>query len=61
MKCIFNRDFKYVPSLETDLRKTFARIRRQQSKKQARNAPSAPEDGENLANLTAPMKATQRT
>lgn len=33
MKSIFDRGFKYVPSLETDVGRTFARIRRQQFKK----------------------------
>ena len=33
MKSIFDRGFKYVPSLETDVGRTFARIRRQQLKK----------------------------
>lgn len=49
MKTIFDRDFKYVPSVATDLRKTFARIRReQQSKKQLRNPRSTPGAGENI-------------
>ncbi|HEU4352945.1 MAG TPA: hypothetical protein VFR66_13835 [Burkholderiales bacterium] len=40
MKTIFDRDFKYVPSVATDLRKTFARIRReQQAKKQQLASP----------------------
>jgi hypothetical protein len=32
MKSILDRTFRYTPSLNTDLRKTFARIRRQQCK-----------------------------
>jgi hypothetical protein len=32
MKRILDRTFKYVPSAETDIRKTFARIRREQQK-----------------------------
>jgi len=28
MKSIFDRSFRYTPSAETDLRKTFARVRR---------------------------------
>ena len=28
MKSIFDRSFRYVPSAETDLEKTFARVRR---------------------------------
>ena len=30
MKSIFDSSFEYTPSYETDLRKTFARIRREQ-------------------------------
>ena len=30
MKSILDRSFRYVPSAETDLRRTFARIRREQ-------------------------------
>ena len=30
MKSILDRSFRYTPSIETDLRKTFARLRRQQ-------------------------------
>jgi hypothetical protein len=50
MKTIFDRDFKYVPSIETDLRKTFARIRREQKskKQQLRNPRSAPDAREKV-------------
>ena len=30
MKSILDRSFRYTPSTETDLRKTFARVRREQ-------------------------------
>jgi hypothetical protein len=30
MKSILDRSFRYVPSAHTDLRKTFARVRREQ-------------------------------
>ena len=59
MKCILDRGFKYVPSVETDLRRTFSRIRREQSKKQERNSRSI-SDGENIVNLTVPKKAAER-
>jgi hypothetical protein len=53
MKTIFDRDFKYVPSVATDLRKTFARIRReQQSNKQSQNARSIAEARENVVTLS---------
>ena len=35
MKSILDPTFRYTQSVETDLRKTFARIRRQQRKQQA--------------------------
>ena len=39
MKSILERSFRYVPSVQTDLRKTFARIRRERQRAQARCAP----------------------
>jgi hypothetical protein len=39
MRSILDRSFRYVPSMQTDLRKTFARIRRERQLKQARPAP----------------------
>jgi hypothetical protein len=39
MKSILDRSFRYVPSIHTDLRKTFARIRSERQLKQARSAP----------------------
>ena len=38
MKSILDRSFRYTPSVETDLRKTFARIRRKQRDKQRAQA-----------------------
>ena len=32
MKSILDHSFRYTPSVETDLRKTFAKIRRRQSR-----------------------------
>jgi hypothetical protein len=32
MKSILDRSFRYTPSSQTDLRKTFARVRREQAK-----------------------------
>ncbi len=34
MKSILDPEFRYTPSVETDLRKTFARVRREQRRKQ---------------------------
>ena len=38
MKSILDPSFRYVPSASTDLRKTFARIRREMQKSGAANA-----------------------
>jgi hypothetical protein len=40
MKSILERSFRYVPSVQTDLRKTFARIRRERQRARARCAPA---------------------
>ena len=34
MKSILDRSFRYIPSAQTDLRKTFARVRREQQSQQ---------------------------
>jgi hypothetical protein len=38
MKSILDRTFRYTPAAETDLRKTFARIRRLQREREQREA-----------------------
>ena len=48
MKSILDRSFRYTSSVETDLRKTFARIRREQ---RAQQTSSTRIDGETLANV----------
>ena len=35
MKSLLDPSFKYVPSVSTDIRRTFARVRRQQSQKRS--------------------------
>jgi hypothetical protein len=42
MKSILDRSFRYTKSVDTDLRKTFARIRREQRQQ---NQPQAGEPG----------------
>ena len=39
MKSLLDPSFNYVPSIRTDLRKTFARIRREQRAKECRSTP----------------------
>ncbi len=46
MKSVFDSSFKYRPSIETDVRKTFERIRRELQAKGNREAPAANSDGE---------------
>ena len=48
MKSILDQSFRYTSSVETDLRKTFARIRREQ---RALQQPVARVDGQALANV----------
>jgi len=52
MKSIFDRGFKYVPSLETDVGRTFARIRRQQLKKKGLTLRSLSDGAENVVSVT---------
>jgi hypothetical protein len=42
MKSILDPSFRYTSSANTDLRKTFARIRREQRKRERAADPSAP-------------------
>ena len=39
MKSILDPTFRYTPSVQTDVRKTFARIRRELRAQQARDGP----------------------
>ena len=48
MNSILDRSFRYTSSVETDLRKTFARIRREQ---RAQQQPLAHADAETLAKV----------
>ena len=48
MKSVLDRSFQYTPSVDTDLRKTFARIRREQRTLQQ---PLAHADAETLAKV----------
>jgi hypothetical protein len=61
MKTIFDRNFRYVPSVATDLRKTFARIRReQQSQKQLSTPRSLSDARENVVTLNAQKTGAKR-
>lgn len=41
MKSILDPSFRYIPSASTDLRKTFARVRKEQRQARARELPAA--------------------
>lgn len=43
MKSILDRSFQYTPSAQTDLRKTFARIRREQRVRETAQAKASAE------------------
>ena len=43
MKSILDRSFQYTPSAQTDLRKTFARVRREQRMREVSQAKTSAE------------------
>lgn len=51
MKSILDRSFQYTPSAKTDLRKTFARIRREQRERELRQSANAQEASTKVAPL----------
>ncbi|HET9764413.1 MAG TPA: hypothetical protein VFR50_12910 [Casimicrobiaceae bacterium] len=62
MKSILDPTFRYVPSVETDLRKTFARVRREQRASVARSAaePATPPNVLSLQRRNAAPAASSR-
>ena len=54
MKSILDPSFKYVPSSQTDIRKTFARVRREA---RVRERPGRDEGSRNISLLFAGRKA----
>jgi hypothetical protein len=56
MKSILDPTFRYIPSVQTDIRKTFARIRREQRMAEPRAAPS---DDEPLSNVLPILQRRQ--
>jgi len=57
MKSILDRSFQYTPSAQTDLRKTFARIRREQRALEAANDRAAAEAATKVTNISKEKKA----
>jgi hypothetical protein len=56
MKSILDKSFRYTPAVETDLRKTFARIRRKQKNAAKELARRQHENALEVANKVLPIK-----
>jgi hypothetical protein len=52
MKSILDRTFRYTPSAKTDLKKTFARIRREQRLVQHARAHAGAETARNVLSIS---------
>ena len=52
MKSILDPEFRYTPSVETDLRKTFARIRREQRRVQEARSVAEAEARKKILQIT---------
>ena len=60
MKSILDRSFQYTPSAATDLKKTFARIRREQRALDAANDRAAAEASLKVSQLRPAVPAAAR-
>jgi hypothetical protein len=60
MKSILDRSFQYTPSAQTDLKKTFARIRREQRAHEAANDRAAAEANLKVSPLRPAIPAAAR-
>jgi hypothetical protein len=60
MKSILDRSFQYTPSAQTDLKKTFARIRREQRAQDAANDRASAEATLKVSRLRPAMPAAAR-
>ncbi|HTN27337.1 MAG TPA: hypothetical protein VL180_06085 [Burkholderiales bacterium] len=60
MKSILDRSFQYTPSAATDLKKTFARIRREQRALDAANDRAAAEANLKVSQLRPAVPAAAR-
>jgi len=58
MKHILDSSFRYKPSFDTDVRKTFERVRRQQQEKARSDSKTAPEVRVKVLQLEQVMKAS---
>jgi hypothetical protein len=57
MKTVFDASFKYTSSLQTDVRKTFDRIRREQRAKNAARTAASPAEPQVKYRAVAQLKA----
>lgn len=57
MKSILDPSFRYTPSAATDVRKTFARVRREQRKQAEQQAKAAATDPASILHPAFPRKA----
>jgi hypothetical protein len=60
MKSILDRTFRYTPSVQTDIRKTFARVRGELRKKADAEAKAIAEAEANTAKVHAIIDARRR-
>jgi hypothetical protein len=60
MKSILDPSFRYTPSVSTDLRKTFARIRRMERERSTPSAAAA-EAGNNVLRIESARKTAAST
>lgn len=58
MKSILDRSFQYTPSAQTDLKKTFARVRREQRAVEAANDRATAEANAKVSRLRTATTAT---
>jgi hypothetical protein len=61
MKHILDSDFRYRPSFDTDVKKTFEKIRRQQQQAKEQQAKSKPEVQVRVLKLEQLKKASSST
>jgi hypothetical protein len=60
MKSILDPTFHYVPSVETDLKKTFSRIRREMEKTKAKNQAMSAAGPTRVIMLNRPKELANR-
>ena len=59
MKSILDRSFQYTPSAQTDLKKTFARVRREQRAAEAANDRATAEATLKVSRLRPPIQGAK--